>query len=63
MLQFIEDISLLPVPYAKFQEAKLDYLEQLIVITEIIVNKIKSMEENKSLGVDGILPKLLLETA
>ena len=26
-----EDISLLPVPDAKFQEAKLDYLGQLIV--------------------------------
>ena len=57
-----EDISSLLVPAAKFQEAKSDYLEQLIVTPERIAEKIKAMKDNKSLGVDGIPPKLLIET-
>ena len=48
----------LPVPDAKFQEGKYDYLEPLIVTPEIVAQKIKEIKDNKSLGVDGILPKL-----
>ena len=41
-----EDINSLPVPDAKFQEAKVDYLEQLIVTPEMVAKKIKAMMEN-----------------
>ena len=34
---------------------------QLFVTLEIIANKIKTMKDNKSPGVDGISPKLLTE--
>ena len=44
------------------QVPKLDYLEQIIVIPEMVAKKIKAMKDNKSLGVDVIPPKLLLET-
>ena len=57
-----EDISSLPVPDAKFQKAKSDYLGQLIVILEMVAKKIKTMKDNKSPGVGGIPPKLLMET-
>ena len=57
-----EDISSLPVPDAKFQEAKSDYLGQLIVTPEMVPKKIKAMKDSKSPGVDGIPPKLLMET-
>ena len=57
-----EDISSLPVPDAKFQEAKSYYLGQLIVNPERVANKIKAMKDNNSPGVDGIPPKLLMET-
>ena len=55
-----EDISSLPVPDAKF--AKSDYLGQLFVTPEMVAKKIKTMKDNKSSGVDGIPPKLLMET-
>ena len=57
-----EDISSLPVPDTKFHEAKSDYLGQLIVTPEIVAKKIKAMKDNKLPGVDGIPPKLLLES-
>ena len=57
-----EDISSLPVPDTKFQEAKSYYLGQLIVNPERVANKIKAMKDNNSPGVDGIPPKLLMET-
>ena len=57
-----EDISSLPVLNAKLQEAKSDYLGQLIVTPEMVAKKIKAMKDNKSRGVDGIHPKLLMET-
>ena len=38
------------------------YLEQLIVTPEMVAKKIKAMKDNKSPGVDGILPKLVMET-
>ena len=38
-----------------------DYLGLLDVTPEMVANKIKAMKDNKSPGVDGIPPKLLLE--
>ena len=57
-----EDISSLPVADAKFQEAKSDYLGPLVVTQDLVAKKIKAMKDNKSPGVDGIPPKLLMET-
>ena len=57
-----EDISSLPVADAKFQLAKSDYLGPLVVTPELVAKKIKAMKDNKSPGVDGIPPKLLMET-
>ena len=42
-----EDISSLPFLDAKFQEAKSDYLGQLIVTPEMVATKIKAMKGNK----------------
>ena len=56
-----EDISSLSVPDAKFQEAKSDYLGQLIVTPAMVTKKIKATKDNESPGVDGISPKLLME--
>ena len=57
-----ENISSLPVADAKFQVAKSDYLGPLVVTPELVAKKIKAMKDNKSPGVDGIPPKLLMET-
>ena len=57
-----EDISSLPIADAKFQGAKSDYLGPLVVTPELVAKKIKAMKDNKSPGVDGIPPKLLMET-
>ena len=57
-----EDISSLQVPDAKFQEAKSNYLGQLIETPEMVGTKIKAMKDNKSPGVGGIPPRLLMET-
>ena len=57
-----KDISSLQVPNATFLEAKSDYLRPLIVTPEMVAKKIKAMKDNKSPGVDGIPPKLLMET-
>ena len=57
-----EDISSLPVADAKFQGAKSDYLGPLVVTPELVAKKIKEMKDNESPGVDGIPPKLLMET-
>ena len=57
-----EDISSFPVPSAIFQEAKSDNLGQLIVTPEMVAKQIQAMNDNKSPGVDGIPPKLLMET-
>ena len=40
----------------------MDYLGQLIVTSEMVAKKIKAIKDNKSPGVDGIPPKLLVET-
>ena len=57
-----ENISSLPVPDAKFQEVKFVYLGPLIVTSEMVDKKTKTMKDNKSPGVDAIPPKLLMET-
>ena len=56
-----EDTSALPVPETKFEGRESDYLGQLIVTQKMVAKKIRDMKENKSPGVDGIPPKLLLE--
>ena len=57
-----EVISSLPVADAKFQGAKSDYLGPLVVTPELVAKKIKAMKDNKSPGVDGIPPKLLMDS-
>ena len=56
-----EDISILPVRETKFEGREFDYLGQLIVTPTMVAMKIRDMKDNKSPGVDGIPPKLLLE--
>ena len=56
-----EYINSLAVPDATFQEAKSDYLGQFIVTPEMVAKKIKQTKDNKSPGVDGIPPTLLME--
>ena len=51
-----EDTSALPVPETKFEGRESDYLGP-----KMVAKKIRDMKENKSPGVDGIPPKLLLE--
>ena len=46
----------------QFQGAKSYYLGPLVVTPELVAKKIKAMKDNKSPGVDGIPPKLLMET-
>ena len=56
-----EDISILPVLETKFEGREFGYLGQLIVTPTMVAMKIRDMKDNKSPGVDGIPPKLLLE--
>ena len=56
-----EDISILPVLETKFEGREFNYLGQLIVTPTMVAMKIRDMKDNKSPGVDGIPPKLLLE--
>ena len=56
-----EDISTLPVLETKFEGRESGYIGQLIVTPKIVAMKIRDMTDNKSPGVDGIPPKLLLE--
>ena len=56
-----EDIGILPVLETKFEGGEFDYLGQLIVTPTMVAVKIRVMKDNKSPGVDGIPPKLLLE--
>ena len=56
-----EDISSFPVLETKFKGRESDYLGQLIVTSKMVSKKIGDIKDNKSPGVDGILPKLLLE--
>ena len=57
-----EDISALPVPDTKFEGRESDYLGHLIVTPKMVAKNIRDMKDNKSPGVDGIPPKLLLES-
>ena len=57
-----ENISSLPIPDAKFQKAKSEYLGPLIVSPEMDSKKVKTMKDNESPGMDGIPPKILMET-
>ena len=41
---------------------KSDYLGQLIVTPKMVAKKIKAMKDNISLEVEGIPPKLLMES-
>ena len=56
-----EHISALPVTDTKYEGRGSDYLGQLIVTRNSAATKIRDMKDNKSPGVDGIPPKLLLE--
>ena len=56
-----EDISISPVLETKFEGREFYYLGQLIVTPTMVAMKIRYMKDNKSPGVDGIPPKLLLE--
>ena len=49
-----EDISSLPVPDAKFQEAKSDYLEQLIVTPEMVAKEKERKGTFKMVAVEQI---------
>ena len=57
-----EDTSSLPVPETKFNGSEWERLGQLVVTPDVVASRINSMKENKSLGVDGISPKILKET-
>ena len=54
-------MSSLPVPFTKCEGNKSEHLGQLFVTPVMIAKKIKKMKDNKSPGVDGIPPKLLME--
>ena len=41
---------------------RLNLTNNLIVTQELVAKKIKAMKDNKSPGVDGIPPRLLMET-
>ena len=56
-----EDISILPVLETKFEGRESDYLGLLIVTPTVVAMKIRDMKDDKSPGVNGIPPKLLLE--
>ena len=56
-----EGISIPPVLQTMFERRESDYLGQLIVTPKMVAIKIRDMKDNKSHGVDGIPPKLLLE--
>ena len=56
-----EVINALQVPDTKFEGRESDYLGQLIVTTKMVAKKLRDMKDNKSPGVYGIPPKLLLE--
>ena len=57
-----EDTCSLPVPETKFNSSERERLGQLVVTPKVVASKINNMKENKSPGIDGILPKILKET-
>ena len=57
----LEEVISLPIPETKFMKTEADdYLGMLA--NKMVANKIKAMKDNKSPGVNGIPPKLLLQT-
>jgi len=49
----LEAVGSLPIPETKFMKTEADdYLGMLAVIPEMVANKIKSMKDTKSPGVD-----------
>ena len=57
-----EDTSSLLVSKTTFNLHEGKMLGQLVVTPEVVAGKKKILKENKSLGVDGISPKILNET-
>ena len=58
-----EDISSVPISDVKLNFRRLNRtIGQLIVTPEMVAKKIKTIKDNKSPGVGGIPPKLLMET-
>ena len=57
-----EDILSLPAPDAKFQVSKSEYLVWIIAPPEMVYKKIKAMKDNKSLEVEGLPPKRIMDT-
>ena len=60
--QCLPQIILVHYQFTEFQEAKSDYLGWVIVTPEMVAKNLMAMNKNKSLGVDGIPPRLLMET-
>ena len=58
---FLKQLKTYPVLETKFEGRECDYLGQLTVTPKMVAMKIRDMKDNKSPGVDGIPPKLLLE--
>ena len=56
-----EDISVLPVSEIKFEGRESDYLGKNNCNPKMVAKKMRVGKDNKSPGVDGIPPKLLLE--
>ena len=56
-----EDTGSLPVQETKFEGSEGERLGQLVVIPDVVANKIHNMQENKPPGVDGIAPKIVKE--
>ena len=54
-------IQYLLLTFQQIHEFKSGYLRQLIVNPEMLAKKIKAMKDNKSPGVDGIPPTLLMQ--
>ena len=53
---------MLPALETKFEGRESYYIAQLIVTTKMVAMIIRDMKDNKSPGVNGIPPKLLLES-
>ena len=56
-----EDVSSLHAPETKFNGGKVGAVSS-VVTPEVVASKINNMKENKSKGVDGLVPKILKET-
>ena len=61
-VQCIPERILVHYQFLMINFRRLNYLGPLVVTPEMVAKKIKAMKDNKSPGVDGIPPKLLMET-